>query len=271
MPRYRWEGRLRSGASAEGEIQAQDRGAALEIVQRTGVMVTRLEEVAGRGGEDHAQVAVGGAAPAPPGEAASTIRRREARRDRRFYIGVALASTAISVGVAAIAPVLSYDCARDASGAVGCRVHRRVYGFIPLADRTVDGIRSARVVSRTSTQTLSPDATTEQRRRPPKEQTSTRLILMTADGTEWRSPESSWPLGRSNDDLAQDIELLLAADAPRELQAWQGEQVALMVAAAFLVPAALLLLGLVLRLVIPAELVERKLAEMEAARRSRLR
>jgi hypothetical protein len=54
--------------------------------------------------------------------------------DTLFTTGAVASFAAGSVFAAWIDPVLLYDCARQASGSVGCTVHRRMYGVIPLGD-----------------------------------------------------------------------------------------------------------------------------------------
>jgi hypothetical protein len=195
----------------------------------------------------------------PPGS--PPRRRRESLRDRLFSMGVVLAFTAVAVGVSVLAPVVAYDCAGDAAGGVACTVHRRAFGFIPLSDRTISPLAS---VDWESAGTVV--WTSGGRRR---SESSTRLVLVGADGTRWTSVASSWPLGPSNDTLASQIRLLFTSDGRQELHARQADGVVLLVSAAFLVPAALMLLGLLLRMVVPAATVEERLAALDRATRAR--
>jgi len=54
-------------------------------------------------------------------------------------------------------------------------------------------------------------------------------------------------MGDTNDAIETGIADLLAAREPKEFRAWQAEKVTLLVSAAFLLPLALVLFGLVLR------------------------
>lgn len=116
-------------------------------------------------------------------------RKHSDLRDRLFYIGVALTFAALGVGIAAIAPVLSYDCQRDASGVVNCTVHRRIYGLVPLTARTLFHIVSAEVESSSSSDRSGYWRFTK---------THDVLILACADGTRWSSINSSAPIGQSS-------------------------------------------------------------------------
>ncbi len=173
-------------------------------------------------------------------------RRRHADlRDRLFYIGVALFFAALGVGLQYVAPVLSYDCQRDASGAVNCTVHRRMFGLVPLSAQRLPRIVSADAESREYSD-----------RRVGVSiywrftQTYYVLTLVCADGTRWSSFGSTEPMGRSNPELAGGIQELLAAESPRKFHAWTGEKVPLLVGTVFLAPAMILVLALLLRILL---------------------
>jgi hypothetical protein len=170
-------------------------------------------------------------------------RRQSGLRDRLFGIVVALTFAALGAGMAAIAPVLSYACRRDAAGAVSCTVHPRMYGMLPLPARELARIVSANVES--STHSTRQGAGTYWRY-----QTYEVLVVVCADGTEWRSFASTEPLGESNSALARGIQELLTVESPREYHGWTGEKVPLLVGTVFLAPAVLILLALLLRLLV---------------------
>lgn len=71
-------------------------------------------------------------------------------------------------------------------------------------------------------------------------------------------------MGATNETIASGIDDLLTARAPQEFRACQTEKVTLVVAAAFLLPAALVLFALVVRLTIGRAWVERKLGDLAA-------
>jgi len=259
MPRYSWEGRTATGSSVRGDLEAPSREAVMESLRSQRITVTRVEE-------GPAARTAASADPSPPQR-----RRREGEslRDKLFYIGVAAFFAVLGVGAAYIDPVLFYDCARQANGSVDCTVHRRMYGFIPLADLHFSRILSVEVKSGAHSETMSERA---RRLRIGGEDSSWEaLVLGCAVGTRWRSPESSWPLGQTPSDHRLGIQGLLDSDSPGTYRGWTGEKVTLIVAVAFLIPAGLLLLGLVLRLVIPRSFVEKKLSAMEAAAAARRR
>jgi hypothetical protein len=186
-----------------------------------------------------------------------------------FYIGVAAVFTVLGVGAAYVSPVLFYDCARQANGSVDCTVHRRMYGFIPLADLHFSRILSVDVKSGVHSETM---AERSRRLRIGGQESSWEaLVLGCADGTRWLSPESSWPLGQTPSDHRLGIQGLLDSDSPGTYRGWTGEKVTLIVAVAFLIPAGLILLSLILRLVIPRSFVEAKLSALEAAAAARRR
>jgi hypothetical protein len=211
-------------------------------------MVTRVEEEA----------------PSPPPR---RYRPGESWRDKLFYIGVAAVFAVLGVGAAYVGPVLFYDCARQANGSVDCTVHRRMYGFIPLADLHFSRILSVEVKSGAHSETMSERS--QRLRLGGQESSWEALLLGCADGTRWQSPESSWPLGQTPSDHRVGIQGLLDSDSPGTYRGWTGEKVTLIVGVAFLIPTGLLLLGLVLRLVIPRSFVEEQLSSLEspAARR----
>ena len=177
----------------------------------------------------------------------STVLPKQARkhsdlRDRFFYIGVALVFAALGVGLQYIAPVLSYDCRRDASGVVNCAVQSRMYGLIPLPAQELSHIVSAD--SETS------ETSTEDRRDGVYRrflQTYDVLVLACADGSRWRSFRSTDPLGQSNPDVARGVNDLLSASSPGVFHAWTGEKVPLLLAWAFLAPLTIVLLAVLLR------------------------
>jgi hypothetical protein len=250
MPRYVWEGRSRHGSQARGELQAASRDDALRQLRAGGITLTTLRESAGAAAEASPPVVPETGAPPRPG------RRTTSLRDQVFYIGVAVASTAIGLGVAYVAPVLTYDCSRDAVGAVRCVVHRRMYGLIPIPDVRLERVVSADVEDYSTRGSMADRG---------RVQAGSKLVLACADRTRWKSTASAWPMGQSNDTLAGGIRDLLDGGAPREFHGWQGEKVALLAAAAFLLPAALILIALLVRIVVGRERVEARVAELEAS------
>jgi hypothetical protein len=249
MPRYSWEGRARKGGVARGVIDAPSKDAALQKLQSAGVTVTRVEAASG---EDEASPAVVEPALSPPVPLVQH-RQGESLRDKLFYLGVAAVFTILGVGTAYFAPVLVYDCARDASGAVNCTVHRRMYGLFPLPDRVFPNLVSAEIVSG------------EIRAEPGGRRTPTAysaLVLVCADGTRWKSYDSTYPIGRSNAELQSGIQDLLDAKAPAQYRGWKGEKVPLVIAIVFLLPAGLMLLALLVKLAVSRALVESKIADL---------
>jgi hypothetical protein len=222
--------------------------------------VTRIEE-------RRAAVEDYTAEPKAPGPAPQR-RPGEGLRDKLFYFGVAAASAAISVGVACIDPIQVYDCAREPNGSVECTVHQRVFGLIPISDLHFPRIQSVEVVSGVNAETMS-----ETRRRlefGTDRSSWDALVLVGADGTRSRPSKTSWPLGRTIHDLRAGIQGLIDARAPEDYRAWTGDKVTLAVSAAFLVPAGMILLGLLLRLVVPRSFVEQRLlATRDRLRRAR--
>ena len=254
MPRYSWEGLTATGSTVRGDMEAPSREAVLESLRSQGITVTKVEERAG------ARTAAS-ADPSPPKR---PYRAGESLRDKLFYIGVAAVFAVLGVGAAYVSPVLFYDCARQANGSVDCTVHRRMYGFIPLADLHFSRILSVEVKSGTHSQTMAERS---------KRQASSweALALGCADGTRWQSPESSWPLGQTPSDHRLGIQGLLDSDSPGTYRGWTGEKVTLIIALAFFIPTGLIFLGLLLRLVIPRSFVDEQLSALEARAATRRR
>jgi hypothetical protein len=191
---------------------------------------------------------------------------REPLRDKLFTIAVVAGFAALSVGAAYIDPVLVYDCARQANGSVDCTVHRRMYGLIPLGDLRFSRIQSVEVSSGVHSETMAERA--RRLRFGSDESSWEALLLSCADGTRWRSPESSWPLGQTLGTHRAGIQDLIDASAPGTYHGWTAEKVTLTIMLAFLAPAGFILLGLVLRLVTPRSFV---VALEAAAARARQR
>ena len=254
MPRYSWEGRTASGSTVRADMEAPSREAVLESLRSQGITVTKVEERAG------ARTAAS-ADSSPPKQ---PYRPGESWRDKLFYIGVAAVFAVLGVGAAYVSPVLFYDCARQANGSVDCTVHRRMYGFIPLADLHFSRILSVEVKTGAHSQTMA-----ERSKRSASSWEA--LALGCADGTRWQSPESSWPLGQTPSDHRMGIQELLDSDSPGTYRGWTGEKVTLIIGVAFFIPAGLILLGLILRLLIPRSFVDARLAALEAAAAARRR
>jgi hypothetical protein len=257
MARYAWVGRSGNGAVVRGVLEAPSREAALAQLKAHAVVVTSVEE---SGGPDQ------DLAPGPPAEFPTRPpgagRPGQSLRDRLFYVMVALAFSALGVGVTGFAPVLRYECRRDVSGAVACHVGRRVCGLVSLAPVDTGRILSVSIERQTQSQTMVERSRNIRQGRSPQE--STRLALTCPSGPCWTSPSSSWPMGASNDDIAEGIEDLLAAREPGAFSAWQADKVTLLIAAAFQLPLALVLLGLVLRLTVGRAWSEQRLAGLAA-------
>jgi hypothetical protein len=259
MPRYSWEGQAATGSLVKGDLEAPSREAVMESLGSQRITVTRVEE--GPGGKT--------AAPADPSPPPRRYREGESLRDKLFYIGVAAVFAILGVGAAYVSPVLFYDCTRQANGSVDCTVHRRMYGFIPLADLHFSRILSVEVKSGVHSETMSERS---QRILAGRSESSWEaLALACADGTRWQSPESSWPLGQTPSDHRLGIQGLLDSDSPGTYRGWTGEKVTLIVAVAFFIPAGFILLGLILRLVIPRSFVEEQLSALEALAANRRR
>ena len=163
---------------------------------------------------------------------------RERSSGRVFPAVVAAFFFALGLGVLAVAPILRWECERDATGAVNCIVKKRLAGFIPIGDVTLSNILDADVRAHES-------AGLSRRDTP---YTAAFLVVACADGTRWSPFDSSEPLGRSHQEVAQGIGDLLREKVPGTFRAWQGETVPLLVGAAFLVPMAFLLALVVLRM-----------------------
>ena len=257
MPRYSWEGRTATGSLVRGEVEAPTPEAVAQNLRAQGLTVTRVDQVGG--------VPRTGAAEAAPSR---PTRPGRGRRDTLWTIGVVAFFGALGVGAAYIDPVLFYDCARQANGSVDCTVHRRMYGVIPLADRHVSRIESVDVKSGVHSESMS-DRT--RRLRLGGQQSSYEILqLATAGGGRWESPESTWPLGQTQSDHRAGIQRLLDASAPETYRGWTAEKVTLTIAIVFWAPLGFVLLGLVLRLVMPRFLVEALFAAADEARARRL-
>jgi hypothetical protein len=102
-------------------------------------------------------------------------------------------------------------------------------------------------------------------------ETYTSVVVTTADGKEWRSPETSWTLGASAEDVAYAIEALINGRTSDPFHAWQVEKTPLILSVAFLAPLWFILLGLVLRLLVPRAWAERLVAAAAARRAERVR
>ncbi len=148
-------------------------------------------------------------------------------------------------GLEYIAPVLSYDCQRDASGAVNCTIHRRMYGLIPLPAQRLSRITSAKAESSSYSDNRVGVSIYWR-----FTQTYYVLTLVCADGTRWSSFGSMEPVGQSNPALANGIQELLAAESPGEFHAWTGEKVPLLVGTVFLIPVMLLVFAWLLRILL---------------------
>src|SRR5262245_11941932 len=238
MPRYSWEGRTAAGQLVRGELEAPSREAVSQSLQSKGIMVVRVEEPSG----------APEASPADPSAPPPAPPRRDGGSffDRFFYVCVAAVSIAISVGIGYLSPIHVYDCARQTSGSVDCTVEKRIHGLIPIGDLHFSRIMSVEVMSGVSSETMA-----ERNRRLSsggQEQSWEALQLVCADGTQWRSPNSSWPLGTTLGDVRSGIQGLLDTDSPASYHASVGDKVARVVALAFLAPIGFMLLGLPLRL-----------------------
>lgn len=171
---------------------------------------------------------------AGPGAGADVPRLRE----RLAALAVFLLISAVGVGILAWSPVLEYDCTREANGAVGCVVHRRVAGLVPLGDVEVPGV--VRVSVRRSRSHRSVGDLT------PRTDFDS-LVLVGAAGAEWRSPWVEKPYGYSNTELGRAIESLLGGSGPGRFVAGQGETSKLVLGGVVAgLPVLLLLVGFVL-------------------------
>jgi len=258
MPRYSWEGRTATGSVVRGEVDAPTHEAVTENLRAQGLTVTRVDQV---GGVARTGAAAGAAptAPARPGRGL---------RDTLWTVGVVALFGALGVGAAYIDPVLFYDCARQANGSVDCTVHRRMYGVIPLGDLHVSRIASVDVKSGVHSESMSDRS---RRLRLGGQQSSYEILqVASADGSRWESPESTWPLGQTQWDHRAGIQRLLDATSPETYRGWTAEKVTLIIAVVFWAPLGFVLLGLVLRLVMPRSLVEALSAAADEARARRL-
>jgi len=137
-----------------------------------------------------------------------------------------------------------------------------MYGLIPLGDLHFSRILSVEVKSGVHSETMAERA---RRLRFGSEESSWEaLLLVCADGTRWQSPQSSWPLGHTLSQHRQGIQELIEASSPGTYHGWTAEKVTLTIMLAFLLPAGFILLGLVLRLVIPRSFVEKQLPALQA-------
>ena len=164
------------------------------------------------------------------------------RRNRVFPAVVAAIFFLVGLGALAAAPILRWECERDATGAVSCVVNKRLAGFVPIGTVTLSNILSADVRSHESPGLSRRDAP----------YSAAFLVVACADGTRYSPFDSSEPLGRSHSDVAQGIGDLLREDAPGTFRAWQGETVPLLVGAVFLIPMAFLLALVLLRVALSA-------------------
>jgi hypothetical protein len=247
MMKFAWEGRTRKGASVSGETLAETKDAAIARVQSQGVVVSKIDAT---GETDGAPVErPGGESPRIPS------RPGESWRDKVFYLGVAAVFLAIGAAAAYVAPVLRYDCARDAGGATSCTIGRRMYGFIPLPDVRIADLASVEIKGESVRPTSG-----NSRDRPTAQDW---LILASKDGGRWQSHPSSWPFGSSNSRVEQGIRDLLDGSEPAEFHAWIAEGVPTLLAVAFFIPTGLILLSLLVRLVVPLPVIEAKLATLE--------
>jgi hypothetical protein len=267
MPRYNWEGRTATGSVVRGELEAPSREAVLQSLGSRQISVTKVDERPGGG-----MVVTGAREESPASSPTRDDGGREAARRRLgenlWIVGVVAFFGAFGVGAAWIDPFLFYDCARQASGSVDCTIHRRMYGFIPLADVHVSRIVSAEVHSGVHSESMADRA--RRLRMGGQESSYEVLDLAAADGTRWRSPESSSPLGQTLWDHRAGIQGLLDASAPETYRGWTADKVTLTIATVFWAPLGFILLGLVLRLVTPRWAVEALFAAAERARAKRL-
>ena len=241
MPRFSWEGRVANGAVVRGEMEAPSREAVMASLRSQRMTVIKIDERAG--GRTGAAVEPSSSPPAP-GD-----RRWRRFRENLFIIGVCAFFGAFGVGAAWIDPVLFYDCARQAGGSVDCTIHRRMYGVIPLGDVHVSRIVSVDVKSGVHSESMADRA--RRLRLGGSESSYEVLQLGRADGTRWESPESVSPLGRTLWQQSEGIQHLLDASSPETYRGWTAEKVTLIVATVFWAPVGFILLGLVLRLLIP--------------------
>lgn len=156
---------------------------------------------------------------------------------RVFPAVVAAFFLLLGLGVLTVAPILRWECERDAIGAVNCVVMKRLAGVVPIGDVTLSNILSAEVRSHESPGLSRRD----------QPYTAAFLVVACADGTRYSPFDSSEPLGRSHQEVAEGISDLVREKVPRTFRAWQGETVPLLVGAVFLIPMAFLLALVLLR------------------------
>lgn len=159
-------------------------------------------------------------------------------RGRVFPAVVAAFFFAVGLGALAVAPILRWECERNATGAVNCVVQKRLAGFIPIGAVTLANILAADVRTHES-----PGLGVRDR----APYTAAFLVVACADGTRYSPFDSSEPLGRSHQEVAEGISNLVREDSPGTFRAWQGETVPLLVGAVFLIPMAFLLALVLLR------------------------
>ena len=165
------------------------------------------------------------------------------KKGRVFPALVAAFFFAVGVGVLAVAPILRWECERDAIGAVNCVVMKRLAGLIPIGGVTLSSILAADVRTHESAGLG---------RRDTSPYTAAFLVVACADGTRWSPFDSAEPLGRSHNDVADGINNLVRERVPGTFRAWQGETVPLLVGAVFLIPMVFLLALLLLRVALSA-------------------
>ncbi len=161
-------------------------------------------------------------------------------RGRVFPALVAAFFFLLGLGALAAAPILRWECERDATGSVNCLVKKRLGGVIPLGEVTLSNILAADVRTHESPGRRPSDAP----------YTAAFLVVACADGTRWSPFESADPLGRSHQEMAGGINDLVRVKVPATFRAWQGETAPLLVGTVFLVPMALLLALVLLRKVL---------------------
>jgi hypothetical protein len=251
VAKFAWEGRIGSGKTARGVISAASQEAALAKIEASGVKVTQLRQ---SGGSSEPEPAGSEEAVAPVVDS----RPGASLRDKFFYLAVVFVFTSIGLGAAYVAPVLSYDCTRADSGSVDCSVERRIYGALPLPTIDATRVLSADLESSTDARHIG--------QRVPLN--STRLVLTCPSGPCWTSVWSSWPLGRTNSELSQEIGDLVSGGGS-EFHGWQAERIPLLVGVTFQLPLAIVLLSLVVRLTLGEAWALRKATEFEQWARER--
>ena len=147
----------------------------------------------------------------------------------------------------------------------GDQVHRRSG---PLGDLHFSRILSVEVGSGVHAETMTER---NQRIRSSRGESSYDVLTLVTASGPWRSPESSWPLGRTLSEQRDGIQRLLDASAPETYRGWTGEKVTLIVATVFFAPVGFILLGLVLRLLIPRSVSNEQVVAALQGVASRLR